>query len=127
MDSNTFDLLIGFARQYRRAGKTAAAAALAVTVPKAAAGDRDAIELCKLELRTQEVKILARQERRQRAAILQRRYWERERKRKAEAAHAKFLWHCQQEVRAMNAASRRDEEHWGPWQEAGADAAHEWK
>ena len=125
MDSNTWNLLLSFARQYRRAGNSAAADALAVTVPKAAAGDRDAVELCKLELRTQEVKILARQERRQRAAILQRRYWERERKRKAEAAHAKFVWHCEQEVRAMNAASRREVQ--GPWQDAGADAAHEWK
>ena len=125
MDGNTWDLLIGFARQYRRAGKTAAADALAVTVPKAAAGDRDAMELCKLELRRQEVAILARRERQRRAATLRRRYWERERKRKADAAHAKFLWHCQQHVRELNAASRREVQ--GPWQEAGADAAHEWK
>ena len=125
MDNNTWDLLIGFARQYRRAGNDTAAAALAVTIPAAAAGDRDAIELCKLELRIQEVKLLVQHERRRRAATLRRRYWERERKRKAEAAHAKFVWHCEQEVRAMNAASRREVR--GPWQEAGADAAHEWK
>ena len=125
MDNNTWNLLLSFARQYRRAGNSAAAAALAVTVPKAAAGDREAMELCKLELRTQEVAILARQQRQRRAATLRRRYWERERKRKADAAHNRFVWECEQQVRAMNAASRREVR--GPWQEAGADAAHEWK
>ena len=126
MDSNTWDLLLSFARQYRRAGNSAAAAALAVTIPAAAAGDRDAIELCKLELRIQEVKLLVQRERQRRAATLRRRYWERERKRKADAAHNRFVWECEQQVRAMNHESRLREVQ-GPWQEASGDAAHEWK
>lgn len=109
MDEHTFDLLVEMIRQYRRTGNDTAAAALQHNTAAAASGDRDAIDLVGLELKSREVDLVRKRARRRLAERQRVAYWQRKRKREAEAAHARFSWHCEQHTRRLNAESRRDE------------------